>query len=142
MGLCVCMLLVYSGAKLLSLCLLQESEFSQCLDVTNLSLDEHEVLVVWKWAWEDASLTDVANVEAESQSDKEEHELKDVSEGLSSDTGSDVSDAVTHSLVFKFIGSTKVTHYQDALSKAAHLIGEGKTVPISLNQIILWIQKP
>ena len=37
---------------------------------------------------------------------------------------------LTHSLVFKCIGSTKVPHYQDALLKAAHLIDEGKTVPI------------
>ena len=80
-------------------------------------------------------------MEATSQSEKEEHELEDVSESLSSDTGSDISDVLNHSLVFKCTGSTKVTHRQDTLSKAAHLIDKGKTVPIRV-KIILWIQKP
>ena len=65
--------------------LLQESEFSQSLEVNNLSLRDHEVLIVWKWSWEDDGETEMTT-----QSEQEDH-----SEGLSSD-----AEAETHGLVF------------------------------------------
>ena len=91
---------------------LHESEFSQCLGVSSLVLNEHEILVVWKWTWDYNSPSDEAEI---SQSELED---RDISEGLSSDTE---SDGQTHSLVFKCIGSTKDTLYQENLSRAAQV---------------------
>ena len=31
---------------------MQETEFSKSIGVKNLTLDDHEVLVIWKWTWD------------------------------------------------------------------------------------------
>ena len=98
--------------------LLQDSEFSQSLGVSNLSLRDHEVLIVWKWSWEDDG-----EAEATTQSEPEDH-----SESLSSDAETD-----THSLVFKCMGSNKEVRYQETLKKAAELQDKGESVPVRVH---------
>ena len=71
--------------------------------MNNLSLRDHEVLIVWKWSWEDDG-----EAEATTQSEPEDH-----SESLSSDAETD-----THSLVFK---CNKEVRYQETLKKAAEV---------------------
>ena len=86
---------IYTRVLILLYCVLccRSQEFSQSLGVSNLSLCNDEVLIVWKWSWEE----DDGEAEATALSEQEES-----SESLLSDT-----EAESHSLVFKCIGSTK-----------------------------------
>ena len=94
----------------------QESEFSQSLGVSNLSLRNHEVLIIWKWTWEEE------DEEAEVTPPSEQY---DNSDSLPSN-----AEAESHSLVFKCVGSTKDGIYQDVLKMAAELEDKGENVPV------------
>lgn len=59
---CLCPMGVCGKVELFVI-FLQESEFSLSLGVSNLSLNNHKVLIVWKWTWED----DEAEIEARSR---------------------------------------------------------------------------
>ena len=84
----------------------------------NLSLCNDEVLIVWKWSWEE----DDGEAEGTALSKQEES-----SESLLSDT-----EAENHSLVFKCIGSTKESIYQETLKRAAQLQDKGENVPVQV----------
>ena len=87
--------------------------------MSNLSLCNHEVLIVWKWTWEE----DYGEAEATATSEQEDN-----SDSLPSDV-----EAESHSLVFKCIGSTKNSVYQEALKRAAKLQDEGENVPVRVH---------
>ena len=87
--------------------------------MSNLSLCNDEVLIVWKWSWEE----DDGEAETTALSEQEES-----SESLLSDT-----EAESHSLVFKCIGSTKESIYQETLKRATQLQDKGENVPVRVH---------
>ena len=66
--------------------------FSKSLGISNLFLNEHEVLIVRKWSWEDKPPSPIGVDALSSQSDKEEHVSEDMfeAEGQSSEPDSDI----------------------------------------------------
>ena len=118
--------------------LLQPEEFSICVNLDGLKLTPQGVFIVWDWEWSDS----------ESEVDEDEHvgscssaeENASVNPYLLSDSESTHEEdensfelpEVTHSVVFKCIGSTHHPESQDALSEAASLINAGTEVPVKL----------
>lgn len=106
---------------------LQKSEFSQSVGVDNLSLKDDEVLIVWKWSWEQDN-EEAAEATSAEEATTPPSEEEDNSESVSSDMETEI-----HSLVFKCIGSTKEMCYQEALKRAVDLRDKGENVPVRVH---------
>lgn len=90
------------------------------------------MLIIWKWSWiEDHSSSD----SDELSGDDGRHDAEcaaSVCENSSSDE--DEVPPITHSVVFKCIGSMKEFRYQELLALASKKLKEGGTVPVKLQK--------
>ena len=64
---------------------LQKSEFSQSVGVDNLSLQDDEVLIVWKWSWEEDNEEVAEMIYPEAEATTTLSEQEENSEGVLSD---------------------------------------------------------
>lgn len=71
---------------------------------------------------------------SEPESDKSQEELETIDSPGESDVDSDKDSDITHSVVFKCMGTVKEVEYQTILSKVAKQMDEGQTVPVRLNK--------
>jgi len=90
---------------------------------------------MWNWSWLDESTSDeessdsvdgsdsVDDVEGSSNNDNDNHDEDD-----------DAIPAITHSVVFKCIGTLKQHEYQETLALAKKKIREGIVVPVKLEK--------
>ena len=111
---------------------MQEEEFSRSLDLSGKSLYGGDtVFVVWKWSWTDYDIDYSSSSElCTSQSATSTRSSESDSEVISNRSAE--IPAITHSVVFKCIGSTKESSYQDALFLAKSKMRLGQSVPVRL----------
>ena len=89
------------------------------------------MFIIWRWVWVEESETST-NCEQCSESDTC-LSTKGMSDG-SNDEVIDAVSSITHSVVFKCIGTHKEAHYQDLLSLVAKIMEEGRTVSVRLQK--------
>ena len=111
---------------------IKEKEFRQSIDISNCDLyNGDKVFIIWRWVWVE---------ESETSTDSERCSESDTclsTNGMSDGSNDEVTDAapsITHSVVFKCIGTHKEAHYQDVLSLVAKIMKEGRTVPVRLQK--------
>jgi len=89
-----------------------------------------QVFVLWKWDWLE---------EGDTYSDVES-DCSEVDDVATDDNDTEVVDddeeipAITHSVTFKCIGSTKELHYQEPLALAKQKRNKGETVEVKLQK--------
>ena len=119
----------------------QAKEFEDCpsINVSSLSLIEHEVLVIWKWPWTEYELE-----ETMSDCDEDNDSITVIPETLPSSEDVDMDaerdafetetlDTVTqHTVTFKCIGCTKQQNYQEVLASVAQIRRQGGNVDVRL----------
>lgn len=106
----------------------REKEFGRSVDVSNCDVyNGDKVFVIWRWVWVE---------DRDSSIDPEQCSKSDtcisangMSDG-SNDGETDTGPSITHSVVFKCIGTHKEAHYQELLSLVAKRMREGGTVPV------------
>jgi len=80
------------------------------VNIDNCQIYDNKVFVMWNWTWLDESLSD-----GEDSSDENVAELSDEHNDEHDDDDTDNSiPAITHSVVFKCMGSTKEHEYEEA----------------------------
>ena len=79
-------------------------------------------------------MEDEETSESEESSDSDDDNRNFSSSGSCSDSDIDDLPTITHTVVFKCIGSSKELHYQEILALAAKKLKEGETVPVQLQK--------
>ena len=116
---------------------LQESEFSKSVDTNGYQFFEGDhVFVMWEWEWlEDHS--DPESNHSEDNHSEDDQETDDATDNNDNDDKEEDNDeipAITHSVTFKCIGSTKEAHYQEVLALAKQKIKKGENVQVKLQK--------
>lgn len=123
--------------------MLQISEFSKSIDVTDLTLVDDGVLVFWCWKWENTEDSESSFEESTShseitviaetplQSDCSDECDEEVA-GAAVPFDTDTSPLIMHTVVFKCIGCTKDPSYQETLARVAQLRNGGKEIDCKL----------
>ena len=110
---------------------LQESEFSKSVDTIGYHFFEgNQVFVIWEWEWLDS--------DSESNHSEDDQETDDFDATDSNDDDDEEDEdkipAITHSVTFKCIGSTKEARYQEVLALAKQKIKKGENVQVKLQK--------
>ena len=106
----------------------QEREFSKSVDTDNYQFFEgDQVFVIRDWEW----LEDYGDSESNQSEDDQEIDEFDASTNSTinndeHETDEDEIPAITHSVSFKCIGSTKEPRYQEVLASANQKIRKGE----------------
>ena len=114
---------------------LQESEFSKAVDTNGYQFFEgDQVFVIWEWEW----LEDHSDPESNHSEDDQETDDFDATDNNDDDDEEDEDEipAITHSVTFKCIGSTKEACYQEVLALAKQKIKKGENVQVKLQKEI------
>ena len=114
-------------------------EFDRCLSVVGKTLYKgdsgEQVLVFWRWNWQDAALP--APEDDNSAEDSDEGCCSDGGEHDNTDDSTDDdfdSTLVTHSVIFKCIGVTKDSRSQGSLAAAAQKQKKQEQVEVHLRK--------
>lgn len=101
--------------------------------------ERNHVFVIWRWTWKEQS--DTSGSDSEKSSAGEDSHQRDApavntssSNPDSSDSDDDAIPPITHSVVFKCIGSLKELRYQEILPVVAKKIKQGETVPVRIQK--------
>ena len=89
--------------------------------------------VMWKWTWLDPTDCTSPSISDSEGDASPRNDVDLTSDEIGSDEPiTDEVPTITHSVVFKCIGSHKEHHYQELLSLANKKIKDGSTVPVKL----------
>ena len=117
-------------------------EFSKSVDTNGYQFFEGDhVFVIWEWEW----LEDHSDPESNhSEDDQETDDATDNTDNDEEEEDNDEIPAITHSVTFKCIGSTKEARYQEVLALAKQKIKRGRMCKSSSKErwIILLMQMP
>ncbi|XP_065892371.1 uncharacterized protein [Dysidea avara] len=107
--------------------LIEGKEFERSANIDNCQLyNDDQVFVMWNWTWLDENSSN-----EDETSSKASGKIKDVNDE-SDDDSSNAIPAITHSVIFKCIGSTKEHVYQETLALANKKRSEGIALPVKL----------
>lgn len=127
--------LTRSYPALLKLCkgytnafLIEPEEFDKSVDLDeDKNLCDGKVFVIWKWEWE----------EPEQNEREENSSITNVAEDCDINECEDnecASTSITHSVVFKCMGSTKCVRSQEVLAEAAHKLRRSENARVRLRR--------
>lgn len=105
---------------------LQKAIFSTWVNVNKLQLTGNGVCILWKWEWTDSSAIEGSYPEAK------EYQYTSESEPETEDAEGERTLDVTHTVIFKCIGSNRSSSSQSILKAITELSVDAQDVPVML----------
>ena len=122
---------------ILFITVVQKDEFERCVNIDNCDIYNDKVFVMWKWTWLDECSSDgeedVAKLSDEDAAELSDEDAAELSDEHDQDTNNAIP-AITHSVIFKCMGSTKEHEYEEALALAKRKMNDGIGIAVKLEK--------